>query len=233
MAAFNTFHVSLRPPRLRRYLPTPECSLPKQDLIMHHRYFPTAFFLAIAINLGACSGPLNPLPVTPTLTFIPPASGEPSGVWTTYRNKNFGFSFEYPAAYDFQQYRSCALRESVRWDGLGTEIYVAHNGLIIYKLPDSYSQDYVALEDYVNGLIKKNASQWKNPSKTDSLISGVKAVRLEFQPTYGGGDRADFLDRDGYRYSFAFEHSTDGHCDLPGIRESDVYSHMVATFRFD
>ncbi len=173
------------------------------------------------------------MPVTPTLILIPPASGEPFGAWTTYRNKNFGFSFEYPAAYDSQQYRSCALQVVTRWVGSGAEIYVAHSGLIIYGLPDSHSQDYVALEDYVNGLIKENASQWKNPAKTDSLISGVKAIRLEFRPTYGGGDRADFLDRDGFRYSFGFNRSTDGHCDLPGIRESDVYSHMVATFRFD
>jgi hypothetical protein len=197
---------------------------------MQHTYLAT-FLLVIAVVVGACSRPLNRQSETPTLTLIPVASEGPSGVWTRYENRTFGFSFDYPAGYDAQQTRPCTVHDFVRWDGSGTEVYVAHSGLFIYKLPALYLQDYMSLEDHVDRLIKINQPPWRTVSKQDALIDGVKAIRIEFESSDTGRGRWDLLDRGGYRHTFAFS-SANGHCDLPGISEFDVYSHMVATFRF-
>ncbi len=158
-----------------------------------------------------------------------------AAIWTTHRNDQYGFSFEYPAIYDEEANReTCGVRTDTNLEDprMGPIKFQIQVGLQIYLFvldPQGSS-----LGDFVNRFVKeREGAEWILQSKRDISVHEVKGKKIDFR--FGGLRRygtVTFVKRSGNIWLFAF--TAGAQCDFPeqGIEELAAYEHMLKTFKF-
>ncbi len=155
----------------------------------------------------------------PTLVPAIPTVSTPI-VWSTYRNDTYGFTFEYPAAYDNASYKdSCGIKESNDGIHLGHQIdllFLESNGL--------------DLTEYANTLLQSKG--WTSTSLINATTDGLERVTVEYR--FGGLNRfGKFTLIKSGAHIFALNFTAGSFCDIPeaSLSEPEVYSHVLETFR--
>lgn len=172
---------------------------------------------------------------TPSVKKTPTINPVLIGVYKQYINDEFGFSFEYPAAYDVEPYTICGLvpRKNVNDDmgqpyqffmniGFRGEFGILENG-------------FSSLGEFVDQWIqrKETSGSWILSTRINREINGSQATTIEYR--FGG--------RGGYATStffglsdqvYIFNISAGAFCDFPevGLNEFDDFNHAIETFKF-
>jgi hypothetical protein len=148
--------------------------------------------------------------------------------WVTYEDKNYGFTFEYPAVYDYEPYKvNCGVRKPN-----GDIIKVgALNDLFI--IPTTSSD----LAAYVKELIEtKQAGGWVIETTQTSEFNQQQAITMEYRTDANGGRYGKavfFYDKTrALIYAFGVV-GFDTYCGVPGskLNEYSLQEHLVNTFR--
>ncbi len=174
----------------------------------------------------AAAGPAGP--VADTATPAPLESYQ--GQWETYSNAEYGFSFEYPAAYDGSDFGFCAARANDTAPE-GSLFALSLGSRTSLVLSDAGGQDLQAVVDAYRGDPTHQADQFD--AATERTVGGVDALVLPYRS--GGTNRyaeAVFFIKGSTLYRV--DTGTPSACDVPAInlRELDAYSHLLDSFAF-
>ncbi len=163
-------------------------------------------------------------PAAPTETTVPDLSAF-RGLWTTYANTDWGFTFEYPAVYDVEPFKGwgCGVRTSEA--GL---IFGSDNSLSIV------SAEGLGLAQYVDRFIQQQGSSFDPWRRDDSALDaelGRIVVEYFLRGVNHGGLLA-FFQRDERIYIFRVRLSR-----ACSMQELDLVSpgpfyHAVESFKF-
>lgn len=145
-------------------------------------------------------------------------------LWNIYENEQYGFSFEYPAAYDAGP---CGFSFTEDENGLGIHF---GNSSSLTVTPEIQ----VSLEEYVDSVIREFSSDdtFQLERREAKDINGLPAETIDYR--FGGPSRfgtAAFLIKDGHL--FAFNLTAPASCEIPGVSvtEAAVYQHVIDTFK--
>lgn len=164
------------------------------------------------------------------VTLMPASGVQGAPVWKEYRNRRYGFSFEYPAAWDKAAYKTfCGLRVRGREIRLGARTFL--------YIEDGNPADLAV--QISRFLRKKEEYGFKEEARKENTVAGVKALTVEFEVEgvhrFGA---ATFLQK-GQRVFILDWSAGSASCDLEdrGIREflgeESVYDHILRTFKFE
>jgi hypothetical protein len=164
------------------------------------------------------------------LILMPAPGPESAPVWKVYHNRRYGFSFEYPAAWDRNAYKAfCGLRARRREIRLGARTFLF--------IKDSQGTNLtVQTERFIR---QKAEYGFKLESRKETLVAGIKAVSLEFSvedvPRFGA---ATLFEQDQLIFILDWSGGS-ASCDLEdqGVQEfcgdDSVYEHILKTFKFE
>ena len=195
--------------------------------------FKTSIFLVFIIMflLTACGTTLQPartisptvqatFPLEPAMHLMIPTSSA-SAVWSVYHNSQYGFTFEYPTAYEESSYiDSCGIKEDSHGIHLGHQIdllFIESNGL--------------KKTEYAKNLLQSKG--WISDSLKNTTVNGQEAITVEYR--FGGTNRfGTFTLIERNHHIFILSFSAGSFCDMPEVNvfEPEVYSHLLATFQF-
>ena len=192
--------------------------------------FKTTILAALVLLLAACvttSPPIQTIPSTlqvtspaePALVPTTPTSSTPA-IWNTYHNDQYGFTFEYPAAYDNTSYiTSCGIKESNDGIRIGHQIdlmFLESNGL--------------GLPEFANNLLQSKG--WTSNSIKNATTNGLETITVDYR--FGGTNRFGTITLIKQNsFIFALNFSAGSFCDIPKsqVSEPEVYSHILETFQ--
>jgi hypothetical protein len=151
-------------------------------------------------------------------------------VWKVYHNRRYGFSFEYPAAWDRNAYKTfCGLRARGREIRLGARTFL--------YIKEGQDSDLAAQAE---SFIRKKAEYgFQVESRKEIMVAGVKALALEFGVEGVHRFGAATLFQKGHKTFILDWTGGSASCDLedqevrefPG--EANVYEHLLTTFKFE
>jgi hypothetical protein len=211
-------------------------------------YMSFVFLLALLISTASCI-PIAPSDVFPLIVASPTARScsleevtsrviniTPSitkqpldftGIsWSKYEDTHFGYSFEYPAAYDKPSKQDCVLHVGSRGNE-GQEVYVGSGAAIYIRQVQRASwRDDACL----NILDISNDSQLT--MLNEIAFAGEDALVVAFTATWNPNGSLIQFQHDGYFY--VIENIANTKCNIEGtkIEENVVYQHMLDSFRF-
>jgi hypothetical protein len=155
-----------------------------------------------------------------------PLRSTPEGGWTTYTNRRYGFSFEYPSKYDTGSCGKLIVRESAQQ----LEIHV-DGGTTFIKVTPANDIDLGA---YAQQLIDKNG--YPPMTTLDSFnIDGVPAVRFMLPlglPTSAQYQKLALMIHQDKFYLFQYTFQNFVGCDAAPISEEAVYENLISTWHF-
>lgn len=161
-------------------------------------------------------------------TAKPPAQAV---TWKTYHNKQYGFSFEYPAIYDQPRYREqygIHVSDKPEESDLGRTKFSLTMCYRVYL--DIYDARGLSLEAFLNRALKKGAFD-NLESKTVTSVNGVKGYQVDYR--FGGMHRfgtLTLLKKENHIFVSHTE-AWGGNEDDP-VSEWDAYDKMIDTFKF-
>ncbi len=149
--------------------------------------------------------------------------------WKKYTNAAHGFSFDFPAVYESDNYNYCAVREDQTQPegvigslsmGSRTRVVLSKTAQTLQEVVDANKND-PANKDFQFDPVK------------DRTVGGTPAVTLPYRS--GGTNRyaeVTFFIKDGVLYQVI--EGTPSACDVPGLnlRELDAYSRLLNSFSF-
>jgi hypothetical protein len=158
----------------------------------------------------------------------PPAQAT---TWKIYHNKQYGFSFEYPAIYDEPSYReACGLHlDDKPQDYFGFGRVKFSLGLCDRIYLAVYDAGGLSLEAYVKGALKKE--DFSSESQKAISVNGVKGYQVDYR--FGGMGRfgtMTFLKEHNNIFVFNLE-AGGGNCEAP-VSQWDAFDKMIDTFKF-
>lgn len=208
--------------------------LPRSRLSVSGR-LSTAFLAMVVVMLAACGrapGTATSSPTGPTesgassVTSEPSSAAEPAHVnWKSYENASFGFSFEYPDAYDDPQNSdACGLTTDV-----GTnEVTVRWGARSVLTAFTTHAE---TPEDLIQTHMSQDATQVQMTSVVADGFPGVKAT-FRFGGPSRFGEIYAFI-QEGHGYVGAF--TAGAMCEPQGLSllEPAAFEHAMETLKFD
>jgi hypothetical protein len=163
-----------------------------------------------------------------TTTSLPTPPPEISGIaWSVYQDTRFGYSFEYPAAYEATSSSTCALTVVNPASREGEEIYVGSAAAIFVREPQHSSwRDDACL------LILDISSSAQVTHIKEVTFAGEDALALHFTAPWNPAGSQIHFTHDAFLYTIA--NIPNPQCDIQGtpINADAVYQHVLASFRF-
>jgi hypothetical protein len=160
--------------------------------------------------------------VTPTLNY-----SYYQDKWSVYTDPQLGFSFEYPAIFDVEPYRSCLPSTDVREPdrlAVTTRIFVKFASAEGTSASE-YIDSWLGQDESVTGLTKR-----------DAYINRVRVLVVHYQfGLLGRYGEHNIFDNGAFLFDVGYFAGGDA-CAVPelGLGDSyDIYTHVVATFRLD
>lgn len=146
--------------------------------------------------------------------------------WKTYRNKEYGFEFKYPAIYDEkEEYKSCRLRESIN-KNVNPQLFVSVASRVWLQILDS---EGLTFPEYVNKVAKKI----KIESEENICIGEKEAINISYRiPPSNAYGLMTLLKKDKKIYMFSLERPVSECFEIENISVFTVYGKMLSTFRF-
>ncbi len=194
---------------------------------------------AVLASLTACAGSL-PATLSPAISPPPSAATSPAVEtkpkpslispeadidWMTYRNREFGFAFEYPSAYDsIQAQTHCGLWEEAQ-----------ANGIVVHWGARSTLAVFPSLGASADDLLKSRLSQDAvNVEMTAVTASGVPGLKATFR--FGGlGRYGEIYAFESMGRGFAASFTSGPGCepaDFP-LLEAAAFDHAVQSLSID
>lgn len=184
----------------------------------------------------------GPLKATPTGDLFSPAGpaqpgdGTPAPAletyrdrWDTYASKDFGFSFEYPAAYTSADFGFCAVRED-NFPPKGGLFALGLGSRTALSLFPTSGDASAAAEAF---RTDPESKEFTFDAPQQRTVGGVPAVVLPYRS--GGTGRYGevvFWVKDGTLYRL--DTGVPSACDIPALnlRELDAYSRLLESLQF-
>jgi hypothetical protein len=187
-----------------------------------------------ATGAGAATLAGGLAPAGPAAPMIPAAEGSDSlesfrDRWTSYNSTTFGFSFDYPEAFNSKEFGFCTAREAKdKPPGALFRLSLgSRTTLSGYPASQSLPEAAAAFQ------AEPGNKDFSFEPQRERSVGNVPALILAYHS--GGTNRyaeTVFFVRDSMLYRV--DTGTPSACDIPalGLREMDAYSHLLDTFRF-
>ena len=213
LSACGSINVSVEQPIASPFAATPTGAIPGGDptrtTLEWEATSMSAFVTQQAATMIALTQAATPVPF------------DPSNPWKLYQNNTFGFSMEYPRAYDEAPYSdTCGLKVS------NEGIHLGHQIELLFLAANNFS-----VEAYASKLLKDK--NWTLESQRYQTVSGLNAVTVDYR--FGGTNRfGTFTLVESNGLIVAFQFTAGDFCEIPGsqITEADAYAYIIGSFRF-
>jgi hypothetical protein len=191
----------------------------------------TLVALGVFLGINGAQAQASPKPAPPAKTqesVKPPAQAV---TWKTYHNKQYGFSFEYPAIYDDARYRErygISTSDKPEDSDLGRTKFSLTMCYRVYL--DIYDARGLSLEAFLNCALKKGAFD-NLESKTVTSVNGVKGYQVDYR--FGGMNRFGTITLlKNQNLIFVFHTEAWGGNEDDPVSEWQAYDKMLDTFKF-